>query len=139
MSNICYCYPFNCSWVLQIEAHSRYYKGALAQKRLFLVICTTFRSAFYDSWKKSHSTLNSSFNALTKWHEPDINVQTFLILEKFDTFRYDQPFWRNARPRGLPSNRWREFVFPTIQVGKVGIQRHIESRPFWKYRFVRAS
>ena len=30
--------------VLQFGAHSRYYKGALTQKRSFLVICTTFRS-----------------------------------------------------------------------------------------------
>ena len=37
---------FNCSRVLQIGAHSRYYKGALTQKRSFLVICTTFRSDF---------------------------------------------------------------------------------------------
>ena len=36
---------FNCSRVLQFGAHSRYYKGALIQKRSFLVICTTFRSA----------------------------------------------------------------------------------------------
>ena len=38
---------FNCSRVLQFGAHSRYYKGALTQKRSFLVICTTFRSAFH--------------------------------------------------------------------------------------------
>ena len=65
---------FNCSRVLQFEAHSRYYKGALTQKRSFLVICTTFRSAFGVSWKNQnkHSMLNSSFNTLSKWHEPDI-------------------------------------------------------------------
>ena len=38
---------FNCSRVLQFGAHSRYYKGALTQKRSFLVICTTFRSDFH--------------------------------------------------------------------------------------------
>ena len=32
---------FNCNRVLQFGAHSRYYKGALTQKRSFLVICTT--------------------------------------------------------------------------------------------------
>ena len=31
---------FNCGCVLQFGAHSRYYKGALTQKRLFFVICT---------------------------------------------------------------------------------------------------
>ena len=36
---------FNCSRVLPFGAHSKYYKGALIQKRSFLVICTTFRSA----------------------------------------------------------------------------------------------
>ena len=43
-----------------------YYKGALSQKRPFLVICTTFRSAFHVSWKNQnkHSTLNSSFNTV---------------------------------------------------------------------------
>ena len=66
---------FNCSRVLQFGAHSRYYKGALTQKRSFLVICTTFRSAFHVGWKNQnkHSTLNSSFDALSKWHEPDIS------------------------------------------------------------------
>jgi hypothetical protein len=38
---------FNCSQVLQFGAHSRYYKGASTQKRSFLIICTTFRSAFH--------------------------------------------------------------------------------------------
>ena len=38
---------FNCGRVLQFGAHSRYYKGALTQKRSFLMICTTtFRSDF---------------------------------------------------------------------------------------------
>ena len=38
---------FNCGRVLQFRAHSRYYKGALTQKRSFLVICTTFRFDFH--------------------------------------------------------------------------------------------
>ena len=38
---------FNCDRVLQFVAHSRCYKGALTQKRSFLVICTTLRSDFY--------------------------------------------------------------------------------------------
>ena len=40
---------FDCGRVLQFGAHSRYYKGALTQKRSFLVICTTFRSAWLRS------------------------------------------------------------------------------------------
>ena len=57
---------FNCSRVLQFGASSRYYKGALTQKRSFLVTCTTFTSAFHVSWKNQnkHSTLKSSFDAL---------------------------------------------------------------------------
>ena len=41
---------FKCGQVLQFGAHSRYYNGALTQKRSFLGICTTFR---YDLSKKS--------------------------------------------------------------------------------------
>ena len=65
---------FNFIQVLQFGAHSRYYKGALTQKRSFLVVCTTFRSAFHVGWKNinKHSTLNSSFDALSELHEPDI-------------------------------------------------------------------
>ena len=38
----------NCRQVLQFGAHSRYYNGAfLTEKRLFLVLCTTFRSDFH--------------------------------------------------------------------------------------------
>ena len=64
---------FNCGRVLQFRAHSRHYKGALTQKWSFLVICTTFRSDFHVGWKNqnNHSTLNSSFDALSKWHEPN--------------------------------------------------------------------
>ena len=40
---------FNCSQVLQIGAHSRYYKGALTPKSSFLVICTILRSVFHVS------------------------------------------------------------------------------------------
>ena len=68
---------FNCSRVLQFGAHSRYYKGALTQKRSFLVICTTtFRSAFLVDWKNqiNRSTLNSPLDGLSKWHEPDIRL-----------------------------------------------------------------
>ena len=32
----------NCVRVLQFEAHSRYYKGALTQKRSYLVVCTMY-------------------------------------------------------------------------------------------------
>ena len=38
---------FSCGRVLQFGAHSRYYKGALTQKRSCLVICTTLRSDFH--------------------------------------------------------------------------------------------
>jgi len=60
---------FNCGRVLQFGAHSRYHKGVLTQKRSFLVICTTFRSDFRVGWKNQnkHSTLNSPFDALSKW------------------------------------------------------------------------
>ena len=37
---------FNCYGVLQFGAYSRYYKGALTQKRSFLVVCRTFRFDF---------------------------------------------------------------------------------------------
>ena len=70
MSNIFYRYLFKSSRVLQFVAHSRYQKGALTQKRSFSVICFTFRSDFHVGWKNQnkHSTLNSSFEALSKWH-----------------------------------------------------------------------
>ena len=73
---------FNCGRVLQFGTHSRYYKGALTQKRLFLVICTTFRSDFCVVWKNQnkHSTLNLSFDALSKWHEPDINRESLKLI-----------------------------------------------------------
>ena len=51
---------FHCGWVLQFGAHLRYYKGALTQKRSFLVICTKyFQIWFCVSWKNQnkHSTL----------------------------------------------------------------------------------
>lgn len=81
---------FNCGRVLQFGAHSRYYKGALTQKRSFLVICTTFRSDFHVGWKNQnkHSTLNSSFDTLSKWHEPDIR-EHFLLNCIFTRYLWD--------------------------------------------------
>ena len=66
---------FYCSRALQFWAHLRHCKGALTQKKWFVEICTTFRSAFRVGWKNQnkHSTLNLSFNALSKWHDPDIS------------------------------------------------------------------
>ena len=72
---------FNCRRVLQFGAHSRYYKGALTQKRSLLVICTIFRPGFYVGWKNQNknSTLIPSFKVLSKWHEPDIALVNFII------------------------------------------------------------
>ena len=57
------------------------YKRALTQKISFLVICTTFRPGFYVGWKNQnkHSTLNLSFDTLSKWHEPDVRNQRPLL------------------------------------------------------------
>ena len=62
--------------VILCGAHSRYYNGVLTQKRSFLVICTIFRSAFHVAWNNQNkrSTWDSSFDALSKWQEPDIIV-----------------------------------------------------------------
>ena len=56
-----------CGRILQFGAHSRYAKDTLTQKRSFLVICTTFRSAFHINWKNQNknSTLNLSFHTLS--------------------------------------------------------------------------
>ena len=43
---------FYCSRVLQFEAHSRYYKGALTQKRSFLAICTILLDSIFMSVEK---------------------------------------------------------------------------------------
>ena len=45
----CQIFVIDCGQFLQFGADSRYYKGALTQKRAFLVICTTYRSGFCDS------------------------------------------------------------------------------------------
>jgi hypothetical protein len=37
----------NCGQVLQLGAHSMYYKDALTQSRSLLMLCTTFRSDFH--------------------------------------------------------------------------------------------
>ena len=86
-------FPVYLCRVLQFRAHSRYYKGALTQKRSFLVICTTFRSDFCVSWKNQnkHSTLNLSFDALFKWHEPDIRRKT-----KTDSFVWFMSFGQSV-------------------------------------------
>ena len=96
---------FNCGQVLQFVAHSRYHKGALTQKRSFLVICTTFRSDFHVSWKNQNknSTLNLSFNALSKWHEPDIKFSPeFATSRKIFLFLPYFPNVQNLLPSKTP-------------------------------------
>ena len=72
---------FNCNEVLQFGELSRYYKGALTQKRSFLVIHATFRSDFGVNWKNhnNYSSLHSSFNTLSKWQEPKLNPKKPLV------------------------------------------------------------
>ena len=67
--------------LLSFLTAAKFYHLGHIQKWSFLVICTTFRSAFHVSWKNQnkHSTLNSSFDTLFKWHEPDIR-QTIIHL-----------------------------------------------------------
>ena len=92
---------FNCGRVLQFGAHSRYYKGALTQKRSFLVICTTFRSDFRVDWKyqNKHSTLNSSFGqkiwgSRIKYCQREVNTAQRLTERYWWT-------WRSSWGRGL--------------------------------------
>ena len=65
----------NCSRVLKFEAHSRHYKGALTQKKSFVVICTTFRFDFHVGWKNQnkHSTLNWTLPNYTHCLDLDLN------------------------------------------------------------------
>ena len=48
---------FNCSQVSQFGAFSKYYKGALTQKRSVLVICTTVRYLIFVSAEKIKTTI----------------------------------------------------------------------------------
>ena len=68
-----------------------YYMGALTQKRSFVVICTTFRSDFHSGWKNQnkHSTLNSSFDSMSKWH--DFHNNAFLLQSKQESTTWSEP------------------------------------------------
>ena len=61
------------------------------------IICTTFRSAFHAGWKNQnkHSTLNLSFDALSKWHEPDISIMKLFYSWHLHTFmaEYISPYF----------------------------------------------
>ena len=50
-------------------------------KQTLWVLCTTFISDFHVGWKNQnkHSTLNWSFDALSKWHELDISLSKYSI------------------------------------------------------------
>ena len=66
----------------------------LKRDNLYLVICTTFRSDFHVGWKNKnkHSTLNSTFVALAKWHEPHTNCFNFVkktLWQKCISFRWE--------------------------------------------------
>ena len=57
-----------------------HFMGALPQKRWFQVNFYSFRSDFNVGWKKiktniQNSTINLSFDALSKWHDLDIRMR----------------------------------------------------------------
>ena len=99
---------FNCSRVLQFGAHSRYYKGALTQKRLFLVdsvLATDFMKPKLLNWHKIFdligiTRIDSNFDERT-------GLITF-VLKKFYLFNRTQQFIIGS-PEDLnsPSNRLR--------------------------------
>ena len=97
---------FYCSRALQFWAHLRHCKGALTQKKWFVVICTTFRSAFRVGWKNQnkHSTLNLSFHSLSKWHEPDISAFNLHLLEFTFVYQF------NSRETNLVESTFRNPV-----------------------------
>ena len=66
------------------------------------MICTTFRSDFCVGWKNqnTHSTLISSFNALSKWHEPDINYD-FLSVQGIKCYKG----WTTDDISSMPSQK----------------------------------
>ena len=70
---------FNCSRVLQFQAHSRYYKGALIQKRYFLVICTTFISAFHVGPNDMNQTLDT---CCTSINLNSLNLSSITLIKK---------------------------------------------------------
>ena len=105
MSNICYCCSFKWGQVLQ-SVPSKYYKGALTQKRSFLVICTTFSSDFHVWWKtkNKNSTLNwlrrsvqmtwirhKEFLRLVKWHQ--VIWKFLLMISRTNLIKKN---WRNS-------------------------------------------
>ena len=99
---------FNWDQVLQFGAHSRYHKGALTQKRAFLVLCTTFRSDLHVGWKNQnkHLMLNSSFNVLSKWHELDIS-----------------PLYQATKQLSIPLNKlpWNYLCHPILREFQLGL------------------
>ena len=85
---------FNCVWVLQFRAHSRYYKSALTQKRSFLVICTTFRSDFFCLLKKSRETFNTKFVIQRSVQMTWTRHVIFLFQINLFTFRLCKYIWK---------------------------------------------
>ena len=82
------------------------YKGTLTQKRILLVICTTFRSAFHVGWKNQnkHSTLNLSFNAISNdmnrtlhRREKLKNKQTLIVSYNVHKTKMSKLLFKNTR------------------------------------------
>ena len=100
------------------------YKCALTQTRSFLVICNTFRSDFHVSWKNQnkHSTLNSSFNALSKWHDPHIKKQDFwptINILKGNNITLKIQLLTNPQKLDMPlENAWENEVFKQLKLSK---------------------
>ena len=92
--------------VLKFEAPSKYYKGALTQKRSFRVNWTFFRSDFNVGWKRiktniQNSTLNLSFHALLKWHDlhtkqKKSRISIIIFTGNFGS--WGSQFWDFTRP-----------------------------------------
>ena len=77
---------FNRGWVLKVGAPSKYYKGVQLKKEDFewigLLSDLISMSARKIKIKIQNSTLNWSFDTLSKWHDPHIRKKIRLLLPK---------------------------------------------------------
>ena len=105
---------FNCSQGLQFEANSRYYKGALTQEIIFSDLYY-FQIWFSCRLKKSnkHSSLNLSFDALSKWHEP--NIRRIIFQNLYHVWK-SMSFCKECHPFDQQSVNLKLFLLSRVEL-----------------------
>ena len=115
MSNICYCYLFLLRLSFTIWGTFKVLWGCLNSKEIIFSALYYFQIWFSCRLKKSnkHSSLNLSFDALSKWHEP--NIRRIIFQNLYHVWK-SMSFCKECHPFDQQSVNLKLFLLSRVEL-----------------------